>query len=199
MNPCLSAFGSFEFSLLLCAILQTSLTRLFDRMQTRRRTRRTRIVSTVRSAGTTSLKVPHPTQPRSTYYAWLIQNCYCFTLLLYSHYDRTCMVVCLLDGLYLDATLPLLTLLLGQTHACCYILLILLLCLYYIDAWWKLVLSGLQGECYVCDMGAWRVRVVSTKLEYTMSLGQVLPQGATWARLDQIPVVGKWNMRWPWV
>ena len=38
----------------------------------------------------------------------------------------------------------------------------------------KLVLSGLWGECCVCDLGAWRVRVVSTKLEYTTSLGQVL-------------------------
>ena len=94
----------------------------------------------------TTLKVPHPTQSRSTYYAWLIQNCY-------SHYDRTCMVVCSLDGLQLDATLPLQTLLLGQTHAYCYIsLLILLLRLYDINAWWKLVLSGLWGECCVCDL-----------------------------------------------
>ena len=31
------------------------------------------------------------------------------------------MVVCFLDGLYLDATLPLLTRLLGQSHACYYI------------------------------------------------------------------------------
>ena len=31
--------------------------------------------------------------------------------------------------------------------------LLLLLRLYYIDAWWKLVLSGLWGECYVCDLG----------------------------------------------
>ena len=30
-----------------------------------------------------------------------------------SHYGRTCMVVCFLDGHYLDTTLPLLTLLLG--------------------------------------------------------------------------------------
>ena len=50
---------------------------------------------------------------------------------------------------------------------------------YYINEWWKLVLSGLWGECCVCDLGAWRVRVVSTKLEYTTSLGQVLPWGAT--------------------
>ena len=35
------------------------------------KTRRTRIVSTVRSTEMTTLKVPHPTQPRSTYYAWL--------------------------------------------------------------------------------------------------------------------------------
>ena len=62
--------------------------------------------------------------------------------------------------------------------------LLLLLRLYYIDAWWKLVLSGLWGECCVCDLGAWRVRVVSTKLEYTTSLGQVLPRGATWAPLE---------------
>ena len=41
-------------------------------------------------------------------------------------------------------------------------------------------------------MGAWRVRVVLTKLEYTTSLGQVLPWGATWAPLEWIPVVGKW-------
>ena len=40
-------------------------------------------------------------------------------------------------------------------------------------------------------MGAWRVRVVSSKLEYTTSLGQVLPRGATWAPLEWIPVVGK--------
>ena len=72
-------------------------------------------------------------------------------LLLQSYYDRTCMVVCLLESLYLDATLPLHTLLLGYTHACCYIsLLILLLRLYYINAWWKLVLSRLWGECCVC-------------------------------------------------
>ena len=51
----------------------------------------------------------------------------------------------------------------------------------------------------MCDLGVWRVRVVSTKLEYTMSLGQVLPWGATWAPLEWIPVVGKWYMRWPWV
>ena len=43
----------------------------------------------------------------------------------------------------------------------------------------------------VCDLGVWRVRVVSTMLEYTMSLGQVLPWGATWAPLEWIPVVGK--------
>ena len=55
-------------------------------------------------------------------------------------------------------------------------------------------------------MGEWRVRVVSTKLEYTTSLGQVLPWGATWAPLKWIPVVGKWipvvgkwYTRWPWV
>ena len=46
-------------------------------------------------------------------------------------------------------------------------------------------------------MGAWRVRVVSTKLEYTTSLGKschrVLPRHP-W---KWIPVVGKWNMRWP--
>ena len=35
----------------------------------------------------------------------------------------------------------------------------------------------------MCDLGVWRVRVVSTKLEYTTSLGQVLPWGATWAPL----------------
>ena len=98
------------------------------------------------------------------------------------------MVVCFLDGLYLDTTLPLLTQ-----------LLILLLRLHYIDAWWKLVLSGLWGECYLCDLGAWRVRVVSIKLEYMMSLGQVLPWGATWAPLEWIPMVGKWYMWWPWV
>ena len=40
-------------------------------------------------------------------------------------------------------------------------------------------------------MGVWRVRVVSTKLEYMMSLGQVLPWGATWAPRKWIPVVGK--------
>ena len=58
----------------------------------------------------------------------------------------------------------------------------------------------------MCDLGAWRVRVVSTKLEYTTSLGQVLPWGATWAPLEWIPVVGKrihvvgkWYTRWPWV
>ena len=43
-------------------------------------------------------------------------------------------------------------------------------------------------------MGVWRVRVVSTKLEYTMSLGQVLPCGATWALGYGIPVVGKWYL-----
>ena len=72
-----------------------------------------RIVSTVRSTKTTTLKVPHLTQSRSTYYAWLIYNCYRFTLLLQLYYARTCMVVCLLESLYLDATLPLHTLLLG--------------------------------------------------------------------------------------
>ena len=53
-------------------------------------------------------------------------------------------------------------------------------------------------------MGAWRVRVVSTKLEYMTSLGQVLSWGATWAPLEWIPVVGKWipvvgkwYTRWP--
>ena len=56
--------------------------------------------------------------------------------------------------------------------------------IYHIDAWWKLELSGLWGECCVCDLGVWRVRVVLTKLEYTMSLGQVLPWGATWAPLE---------------
>ena len=40
-------------------------------------------------------------------------------------------------------------------------------------------------------MGVWRVRVVSTKLEYTTSLGKVLLWGATWAPLEWIPVVGK--------
>ena len=57
-------------------------------------------------------------------------------------------------------------------------------------AWWKLVLPGLWGECCVCDLGVWRLRVVSTKLEYATSLGQVLPWGATldfmetlWTRL----------------
>ena len=40
-------------------------------------------------------------------------------------------------------------------------------------------------------MGVWRVRVVSTKLEYTTSLRQVLPWGATWAPLEWIPVVGE--------
>ena len=39
------------------------------------------------------------------------------------------------------------------------------------------------------------MRVVSTKLEYTTSLGQVLPWGATWAPLEGIPVVGKWYTR----
>ena len=48
-------------------------------------------------------------------------------------------------------------------------------------------------------MGVWRVRVVSTKLEYMTSLGQVLPWGATWAPLEWIHVVGKWYMRWSWV
>ena len=62
--------------------------------------------------------------------------------------------------------------------------LLLPLRLYYIDAWWKLVLSRLWGECCVCDLGVWRVRVVSTKLEYTTSLGQVLPRDATWAPLE---------------
>ena len=47
------------------------------------------------------------------------------------------------------------------------------------------------GESVACDLGVWRVRVVSTKLEYMMSLGQVLPWGATWAPLEWIPVVGK--------
>ena len=68
------------------------------------------------------------------------------------------------------------------------------------------MLSGLWGECYVRDLGAWRVRVVLTKLEYMTSLGQVLPWGATWAPLEWIPVVGKWipvvgkwYTRWPWV
>ena len=51
-------------------------------------------------------------------------------------------------------------------------------------AWWKLVLPGLWGECCVCDLGVWRVRVVSTKLEYTTSLGQVLLWDATWAPLE---------------
>ena len=36
------------------------------------------------------------------------------------------MVVCLLDGLYLNATLPLLTLLLGYSHARCYISLLII-------------------------------------------------------------------------
>ena len=40
-------------------------------------------------------------------------------------------------------------------------------------------------------MGAWRVRVVSTKLEYMTSLEQVLPWGATWAPLEWIPMVGR--------
>ena len=31
-----------------------------------------------------------------------------------------------------------------------------------------------------------------------MSLGQVLPWGATWAPLEWIHVVGKWYMRWSW-
>jgi hypothetical protein len=48
-------------------------------------------------------------------------------------------------------------------------------------------------------LGAWRVRIVSTKLEYATSLGQVLPRGATWAPLERIPVVGNWYVRWPWV
>ena len=90
------------------------------------------------------------------------------------------MVVCLLDGLYLDATLPLLTLLLGWSHARYYIrCLLLLLRLHYMVRGGELVLFGLWGECCVCGLGAWRVRVVSTKLEYTTSLGQVLPWGAT--------------------
>ena len=38
---------------------------------------------------------------------------------------------------------------------------------------------------------------MSTKLEYTTSLGQVLPWGATWAPLEWIPVVGKWYMSGP--
>ena len=62
--------------------------------------------------------------------------------------------------------------------------LLLLLRLRNIDAWWKLVLTGLWGECCVCDLGAWRVRVASTKLEHTTRLGQVLPRGATWAPLE---------------
>ena len=40
------------------------------------------------------------------------------------------------------------------------------------------------------------MRVVSTKLEYTTSLGQVLSWGATWAPLEWIPMVGKRYMRW---
>ena len=43
----------------------------------------------------------------------------------------------------------------------------------------------------MCDLGVWRVRVVSTELEYTTSLGHVLPWGATWAPLEWIPMVGK--------
>ena len=41
----------------------------------------------------------------------------------------------------------------------------------------KLVLSGLWGECCVCDLGAWRVRVVSTKLEYNDEPGASLAVG----------------------
>ena len=85
------------------------------------------------------------------------------------------MVVCFLDGLYLDATLPLLTLLSHTLAAIFHCLLFLPHLLYHIDVWWKLMLSRLRGECRVCDFGAWRVRVVLTKLEYSTSLGQVLP------------------------
>ena len=107
MNPCLSAFGSFWTSIAsLCYSIDVANTTIIWSLQTRRRTRRTRIVSTMRSMEMTTLKVPHPIQSCSSYYVWLIQNCYCFTLQLQSYYDRTCMVVCLLDGLYLDATLP---------------------------------------------------------------------------------------------
>ena len=83
------------------------------------------------------------------------------------------MVVCFLNGLYLSAhpTVRLITssLLYFTAYYFYYAY------IYHIDAWWKLELSGLWGECYVGDLGVWRVRVVSTKLEYTMSLGQVLP------------------------
>ena len=47
------------------------------------------------------------------------------------------MVVCFLDGLYLDATLPLHALLIRLRHAltAIFYLLVLLLRLYYINAW----------------------------------------------------------------
>jgi hypothetical protein len=55
-------------------------------------------------------------------------------------------------------------------------------------------------ECCVCDLGVWRVRLVSNKLEYTTSLRQVLPSWSIPGHpLEWIPVVGKWYMRWPWV
>ena len=80
---------------------------------------------------------------------------------------------------------------LTQPYPCCTLLLGKVTCLllyftayyfyyayiYHIDAWWKLELSGLWGECCVCDLGAWRVRVVSTKLEYMTSLGASLAAG----------------------
>jgi hypothetical protein len=47
-------------------------------------------------------------------------------------------------------------------------------------------------ECCVCDLGVWRVRVVSTKLEYTTSLRQVLPLGSIPRHpLEWIPMAGK--------
>ena len=49
---------------------------------------------------------------------------------------------------------------------------------------WLWVPDLVVCECAACVLGAWRVRVVSTKLEYTTSLGQVLPWGATWAPLE---------------
>ena len=56
------------------------------------------------------------------------------------------MVECFLDGLYLDVTLPLLTLLLGLVTRLLFHYLILLLRLHYIDVWRKLMI----GESDAC-------------------------------------------------
>ena len=96
------------------------------------------------------------------------------------------MVVCFLDGLYLERNL-------APAHPA--VRLVTRLLLYFITYYFyyayttlmrggKLVLSGLWGECCVCDLGVWRERVVSTKLEYTRSLRKVLPRGATWAPVE---------------